>query len=83
MVHARRAEIQPSPRLVQEKGDQPLGSPVPDNILARGSSVPWDSLPIASTNAISSHVSPVIRRVTVNYFCLGQKGKDIFTERQG
>lgn len=50
---------------------------------ARGSWAPGDALPIASTNALSNHGSPVIKRVTVNYFCLGQKRKGIFTESQG
>lgn len=75
-------QIQAGPSLVQEV-DQPVGPPWLQTTPARGSCVPGDSLPIASTNAVCNHVSPVIRRVTVNYFCLGQKRKDIFTERQG
>ncbi|TRZ25291.1 hypothetical protein HGM15179_001788, partial [Zosterops borbonicus] len=59
VVFARRAKIQPSPSLVQEKVDQPVGPYMAlDNILARGSCVPEDPLPIASTNAISNYVSP-------------------------
>lgn len=45
------------------------------------SCIQGNCLAVASMNAVSNHISPMIRRVTVNYLCLGQKKKAIFTAR--
>lgn len=57
-------------------------NPSMGSLVYKRSCIQGDRSAVASINTISNHVSPMIRRVTVNYFCLGQKRKDIFTGSQ-
>lgn len=80
---SREAEIQPRTHLVQCEARSSCAT----HAWLQTGFLPWALLyirwfAVASPKAVSNHISPMVRRVIVIFFCLVQKRKGTFTGSQ-